>query len=256
MDPDSFGDIGSANMDRIQAAHDKHHDTLTQVYAELARMRVRPWVVEGAGTNFSPAPNDTVVCVGGDGTVLSASHCCGASNRLMMINSDPERSVGRFSSATVDDLWLALEPGGPTTLVPRMTVEVNGRVVNNRVLNEVLFSHACPAAMTRILIGVRRISCSGIWIGTSAGSTGAIKSSGGFAMPITDDKLQMVVREPFGEEPYHPLLGPEFSVESRIVEGTLYLDGPFLRVPVGFGSTMRFTQSSEPLMMLGPKLAV
>lgn len=261
MDPDSFGELEGAALDRIQGAHDAHHDTLDRVYAELTRLRVRPWVIEGSGTSFSPAPEDTVVCVGGDGTVLSASHFCGQTNRLMMINSDPERSFGHFASASVEDLWMAMEPDGPVTKVPRMTVTVNDRVVSTRVLNEVLFSHSCPAAMTRISVGGdrTRIPCSGVWVGTSAGSTGAIKSAGGTAFPITDDRLQTVIREPFGDSPW---CGSKFVVETEgwcdvyswTVGGTLYLDGPFLRVPVTFGGHMRFEGSGEPLMILGPRL--
>lgn len=253
MDPTSLA--------KLRASHDAHHRTLEVVQHELARLGIKPWVVEGADVNFAASPGDTVVCCGGDGTVLSASHRCGPGVRLMAINSDPERSKGRFCGSTVLDLVRLTFDSNFVFEIPRMSVSVDGEVINQRVLNEVLFSHSCPAAMTRCQIEGDLYRCSGVWVGTSAGSTGALKSAGAEVLRITDPTIQAVVREPF-----EPALSQKVKFYARrdssssrwsiklvnkTNDATLYLDGPFLRVPVRFDQEIRCSQSPEPLEMIG-----
>ena len=133
-----------------------------------------------------------------------------------------------------------------------MTLDKQG--VSRRVLNEALFSHTCPAAMTRVAPpGKLRYNCSGLWVGTGAGSTGAIRSSGGKVLPIRSKMLQTVVREVCSESETGSLVwvNDKFTFTSLTPDATLYLDGPFLRVPVGFEQVMRFEVSDEPLPMVG-----
>jgi NAD+ kinase len=244
------------SLAKMRASHDAHHKTLRAIQDELDRLKIRAWLVEGAEIEFVARPGDTVVCCGGDGTVLSASHRCGPGVRLMAINSDSERSKGRFCTAQIEDLE-GLQYNNPLiTLIHRMAVTVDGQTVSHRVLNEALFSHSCPAAMTRVQIDHDLYRCSGVWVGTSAGSTGALKSAGAEVLAITDPTLQAVVREPF-----EPDLGQKirfytrsggFHLVNKTSDATLYLDGPFLRVPVHFDQEVRCSESPEPLEMLGP----
>lgn len=254
-------DLGTEGLDfasviRMRASHEAHYTTLQAVLEELARLKIKPWVVEGAGIDFVARPGDVVVCCGGDGTVLSASHRCGPGVRLMAINSDPERSKGRFCSSGVKDLERLQHKIAAVTLISRMAVFVNEELVSARVLNEVLFSHACPAAMTRVMIGTDLYRCSGLWVGTAAGSTGALKSAGGEILPITNPTLQAIVREPFEptleQQVRFNALG--FTLVNKTSDATLYLDGPFLRVPVRFDQAVRCSNSPEPLEMIGPAL--
>ena len=82
-----------------------------------------------------------------------------------------------------------------------MQVEIDGVPVYSRVLNDVLFSHPIPAATTRYAIRrdgrAEEQRSSGVWIATAAGSTAAIHSAGGKILPITSQRLQFVVREPY-----------------------------------------------------------
>jgi NAD+ kinase len=250
-----FGNISKASLKRMHDSHLRHRRMVDEVAGELKRLKIKYWLVEGADISFKTQPGDEVVCVGGDGTVLSSSHNCGPGVDLMAINSDPLLSKGRLCNAIFADVRHILDKKRKVTLIPRMQVEVDGQVVSKRVLNEALFSHTCPAAMTRFSEGKTRYACSGMWVGTGAGSTGAIKSAGGEVLPIGSKLLQAVIREPFD----HPdgktisTVDHKFKFTSKTADATLYLDGPFLRVPVGFDQTMRFTQSPEPLRMIGPE---
>jgi NAD+ kinase len=257
----AVGQLSLATRVRMEGSHRRHTDTVKLVLEVLASLKVKPWIVEGADSNFKTARGDLVITVGGDGTVLSASHNIGPTAFLFAINSDPVLSRGRFChvysrrSNLTQALKNALSKKRKVTMIPRMTVKIDHEVVSERVLNEALFSHTCPAAMTRVAPpGKLRYACSGLWIGTGAGSTGAIRSAGGRILPIHSKYLQTVVREPCGHEVTGALIwqAEKFQFTSLTQDATLFLDGPFLRVPVGFEQVMRFEISDEPLPMVGP----
>lgn len=257
---EAFGDIDDASLQRIQESHLRHLQTVSLVEETLASLGITPWVVEGAEKRFDASPGYSVLAVGGDGTFLSASHNIGSETGIMGINSDPEFSRGRFCTVLTpetakDVLKKALCRKKPKkTYIPRMAVLVDGHKVASRILNEALFSHTCPAAMTRVVHGTTRYACSGLWVGTGAGSTGAIKSAGGKVLPLRSPLIQMVVREPCGMEQVGciSLCKRKVVLRSKTQDGTLYFDGPFRRAPVRFDQTMEFVNSCEPLMILGP----
>jgi len=60
--------------------------------------------------------------------------------------------------------------------------------------------------------------------------------------------LQAVIREPFNHPPVQ-LVAERFKLSNKMTEAVLYLDGPYLQVPVGFGDTVTFKVSKEPLML-------
>lgn len=273
-DPTDVGEMGADATQRAKMSHLRHHDSLDAVMAVLKQLKVRPWLVEGAETMFDVGTASLVITVGGDGTLLSASHHTPSNVLLLGINSDSVLSKGHFCKCTaldhdklVENIEWALY--GTTNddfcgykNVTRMKVTINDRVVADRILNEALYSHTCPAAMTRLTLttGVledthpaafTRYACSGVWIGTGAGSTGAMASAGGQAGKLDAPVLQAVIREPWnppkvGNEAY---TRPSFTLVSKTVDSTLYLDGPFLRVPVGFDQTVKFEVSDQHLKL-------
>jgi NAD+ kinase len=256
---EAFGSINGPSLKRMRDSHDRHTQTVEFVLKALDSLRVTPWVIEGAETLFQAQPGDTVLTVGGDGTFLSASHNIGPEVGIMGINSDPKLSRGRFCSVLSPTnanrvLKKVVWKRRRKFLVPRMSVKVDGLEVSRRILNEALFSHSCPAAMTRVMAGKTRYACSGLWVGTAAGSTGAIRSAGGKVLPLRSPLLQTVVREPCELETtgHIVLCKKRFEFVSKVGDATLYFDGPFLRVPVGFDQKMTFELSSEPLVMVGP----
>jgi NAD+ kinase len=259
LNPGAFGKLGKESLKRAKASHLRQERSLEVVLGTLKKLGVKPWVITGPETAFDASGAELVVTLGGDGTLLSASHNVGKNTPLLGINSDPVFSVGHFCGATGDTAEKMLNriygvKGVPLTYVTRMDVSVGGKLVAKRILNEALFSHTCPAAMTRLRLKDEKYACSGVWIGTGAGSTGAIVSAGGKVLPPTSKRLQAVIREPCQaiqpSGPTKPIFGSTLTLVSQTPDATLYLDGPFLRVPVGYDQKVVFRVSPDYLSLV------
>ncbi len=258
-------DAGDPTVARLRASHDAHERTALEVRAALGRLGAEILDVSGSTRQFDAAGLDLVITVGGDGTLLSASHHV-TDTPILGINSAPNHSVGFFCGARSAEAPQAIEEAlrGALrrTVLTRMQVTVNGQVVTSRVLNDALFCHASPAATSRYLIRLGKIEeeqkSSGFWIGPAAGSTAAQRSAGGRVLPLTSKRLQLVVREPYtphGEEYHlrHALIPPgaPLVVRSKIHDAKLFFDGPVHSVDVGFGDVIEFTQAPQSLTLLG-----
>jgi NAD+ kinase len=208
---------------------------------------------------------DLVVTVGGDGTLLWVAHRVGPNCPVIAINSAPDDSVGFFCSASrasmADALGDALKGRLRSTELTRMEVRVDRETITKRVLNDVLFTHASPAATARYALihrGVRaQHKSSGLWIATAAGSTAAMLSAGGRALPIRSTKLQYRARELYAFEGRPKLasgyLAPreKLVIESHLRQGRLFLDGPRREHAVAIGARIEIARSREPLTLLG-----
>lgn len=255
---------------RWRQAHLAHQKTLKAVQQTLRRLGAKLMVLRGPGVVFDASDASLVVTVGGDGTLLAASHHVG-SIPILGVNSSPAHSVGFFCPAHVDNLEAtlggALDGTLPSVRLCRMEVSVNERIVSRRVLNEALFCHAIPAATSRYVVTFDGHSeeqrSSGVWVSTAAGSTGAARSAGGRVLQLASHKLQLVVREPYfevrGRERPPPLMldhvifDPPESIllRSKMEDARLYLDGPYRQIPVGLGDRVMCRLSDEPLSIFG-----
>lgn len=206
-----------------------------------------------------------MVTVGGDGTMLSASHYVD-DVPILAINSAPQHSVGFFCGAksgeALEAIRAALAGRLRRAVLARMQVTLNDVVVSGRVLNDALYCHASPAATSRYLARLRDVEeqqkSSGFWIGPAAGSTAAQRSAGGRVLPLTSKQLQLVVREPYTPhgESYllrHALIptGETLVVRSKMRDARIFIDGPDTVVDIGYGDTVAFSQASRPLTVLG-----
>jgi NAD+ kinase len=247
------------------ASHQEHQRTLAVVERELERARAQTLVLHRAHAAFDTSDAALVIAVGGDGTLLAASHNVG-SVPILGVNSAPEHSVGFFCVATRRDfrryLQLALSGELRARSLSRMAVIVNGRLRSKRVLNEALYCHDSPAATSRYILTVSRVSeehrSSGIWVGPPAGSTAAQRSAGGKVLPLASEQLQLVVREPYTPKGKRYrltrlIVSSETSirVKSKMDESSLFLDGPYRKTPVRLGDEIEFRISDEPLSVLG-----
>ncbi|MGF1467238.1 MAG: NAD(+)/NADH kinase [Sandaracinaceae bacterium] len=208
---------------------------------------------------------DLVVTIGGDGTLLKASRSVPPGLPILGINSAPDYSVGHFCGARkgsiLPSLRAALSGALHESRLTRMQVEIDGRVVSRRVLNDALFCHVLAAATTRYILRdgdtEEEQKSSGVWIGPAAGSTAAQRSAGGRVLAPGSRRLQYVVREPY-QPPNGPyrlrrgLVGPDEALDiwSQVREGRVYLDGPHVVFEVPVGSHLRLRRSSEPLTIL------
>jgi NAD+ kinase len=246
-------------------AHREHVKTLHAVEAALSKVNAQTLVLRGSHAAFHTSDASLVITVGGDGTLLAASHNVDKVP-ILGVNSSVSHSIGFFCAGhwrNVHELIpRALDGALPSVTLTRMRVSVSGRVRSERVLNEALLCHCSPAATSRYILRLGRIHeeqrSSGIWIGPAAGSTAALRSAGGDVLPFTSRELQLVVREPyfpFGK-PYRLLKArvrprQELVVNSKMQSGCMFLDGPYQQVRVQLGDEVRFSASKQPLELLG-----
>jgi len=246
------------------ASHKEHSRTMEEVERVLDRVGAKALFLQRAHAAFDTSDAALVIAVGGDGTLLAASHNVGGVP-VLGVNSAPSHSVGFFCAAQRSDfeshLQRALDGKLKSLLLTRMTVSLNGRMRSKRVLNEALYCHSGPAATSRYILHVGKKKeeqrSSGIWIGPAAGSTAAQRSAGGRVLPLSSDQLQLVVREPYSPYGKFELLklvvdaSREISVQSKMDDAALYLDGPHRTVSVRLGDFVSFGVSDEPLNVLG-----
>jgi NAD+ kinase len=256
---------GDAAVARMRQAHDEHEATLREVEEALRALGIAATYVPAAAPSFDADGADLVITVGGDGTLLTASHHV-RSGPVLGINSAPSSSVGYFCAArlgAVGPTLAAFCRGAlPSVTLARMEVRLNGAAISRRVLNDALFCHASPAATSRYVLAFGETEeeqrSSGFWVGPAAGSTAAQRSAGGAVLPLTSDQLQFVVREP-----YTPGGGPlalargvvtpgeRLRAVSKMSDARLFLDGPQAAHVVGLGDALEFRRSDEPLSVLG-----
>jgi NAD+ kinase len=255
-------DIAVARMKR---AHQDHEATLAEVRDAVKTLGLEATYYDGSRSKLR-GKCDLVVTVGGDGTLLGASHQIGPDTPVLGINSAPADSVGFFCGAqkgrVLEALRGALAGTLPRVELARMRVECNEQLVHDRVLNEALFCHETPAAASRYILRHGRREeeqlSSGFWVGTAAGSTGALHSAGGDVLPLESKELELVVREPFAGSGKRyrmtkVLVKPsrELVVTSKMRDAVLFLDGPFQRTVVRLGDQVAFAASEEPVRVLG-----
>lgn len=255
---------------RLKSSDDSHQATCHEVETALAELGAEI-VFRGGPLSRIPHRVDLVVTVGGDGTLLAASHQIGDGIPLLGINSAPETSIGFFCGArkgtVAEALERALRGELARTELTRMRVDLNGTCLHARVLNEALFCHASPAATSRYILRITKKDgafveedqrSSGLWIGPAAGSTAAQKSAGGKVLPFTSQRIQYVVREPYtpagGRLRFaRGLLDVDgvLTIRSKMREAKVFLDGHRLVHAVTIGDVVEMRRSDERLTVLG-----
>jgi NAD+ kinase len=261
-------DHSDVSVEGLLREHEIHQETLGRAKKALRdlgaravlRYRPEPLPEEGAW--------DMIVTLGGDGTLLWASHLADSSTPMLAINSAPDTSVGYFCAGDGHDvgevLAGALAGSLKTSRLARMRVDIGDKVLSTRVLNDALYCHESPAATSRYILEYKgdqeRQMSSGVWIGPAAGSTAAIRSAGGKVLPTGSQRIQFVIREPYrGVDNKYRLVkgmvppGEDLKITSRMTKGQIFLDGTQKVHPVGIGDRIRMMVSDEPLTLLGLK---
>lgn len=245
----------------LQAANDAHEATLAEVERALKAAKSPFQRVYRARLKGAMTVGKLVVSVGGDGTLLDASHKIGASP-VLGVNSDTTHSVGFLcaSNRTAFAMHLdeILSGRWPATAVRRLQGTVDNEPLPFPVLNDVLLAHANAAATSRYLVErggrVEDHKSSGVWISSAAGSSAAMASAGGQILAIDDERWQLRVREPFvADGPplslASLLLAPddEVVITSKMREGRVYLDGPHEMIALPMGARLLVHGRAAPL---------
>jgi NAD+ kinase len=260
---------GDPTARRLHGADREHGRTLAAVRQALRERGLR---AEEMAADELPARGgrlaraDLVISIGGDGTLLAASHYV-ATGALLGVNSAPGDSIGHFCStrravfaATLDAV---LEGRLRPVELARLALRIDGRLLREPALNDVLVAHPVPAATTRYRLTVGRRTeehrSSGLWISTAAGSTAGIRSAGGRVMPRGSRRLQYLVRELLREPGRRYRLARGFvappaglTASSKMPEGRFWIDGARTVYPFPFGARLYVDTSAPPLRLFPP----
>lgn len=263
---------GDPSVRKLRKSHEDHEEAIAEVLGALDAIGV-PYKRCESSSLASATRSDLVVTVGGDGTLLRASHEIGEGIPLLGINSAPRHSVGFFcygkKGTAAQALRDAVDGRLPPALLTRMQVTLNGTTISSRVLNEALYCHASPAATSRYILRVEdedgetieeEQRSSGLWIGPAAGSTAAQRSAGGHVLPLLSRKIQIVVREPYtaiGKTLRYRRgvirRGGRVVLVSKMREAKVFLDGHDRVSDVTIGDVILMRAAEERLTVLGLK---
>lgn len=149
-----------------------------------------------------------------------------------------------------------------------MSVTLNSKQLPTYAFNDVLIAHPCPATVSRFSFSIKReeqscsslVHCrsSGLRVSTAAGSTAAMLSAGGFAMPILSQDLQYIVREPIAPGAYNSLMHGTVKPEELMEiawyckEGLIYMDGSHLIHSVQHGDIIELSSKAPKLKVFLP----
>uniref|UniRef100_A0A1J3D7Z5 NADH kinase n=1 Tax=Noccaea caerulescens TaxID=107243 RepID=A0A1J3D7Z5_NOCCA len=231
---------------------------------------------------------DMVITVGGDGTLLHASQFIDDSVPVLGVNSDPtqaheveelsdqfdaSRSTGHLCAATVENFEQVLDEILFGRVAPseisRISLKLNSEPLLSHALNDVLIAHPCPAAVSRFSFKIKNkdgetrsktVNCrsSGLRVCTAAGSTAAMRSAGGFVMPMLSRDLQFMVREPIcpgsTASQMHSAFKPNQSMDVNWYSdhGTIYIDGCHVRYNVQLGDVIEISSDATVLKVFLP----
>lgn|SRR5262245_6649126 len=263
----SFARKGDETAKRLLHADEEQKRTVEAVRLALRARKIEfaesSLVKLDAALKRQLAAAGFVISIGGDGTLLGASHYV-RDGMMIGVNSAPGDSVGHFCplnrgsfgeriDAIMSSKWR------PVALA-RLQITLDDKVLPELALNDVLIAHDCPASTTRYLISVSNAHeehrSSGIWISSAAGSTAGIRSAGGHVMPRRSRRMQYLIRELYrepggGYQLTRGFVEPDnmIIIASKMADGQLYIDGARTRYPFPFGTRARVEIAEKSLKL-------
>ena len=244
---------GSEDVQRMKRSHDAQQRSLEVIVQKLEHAGAHYEKIYRAELSAEKtAGRELVISVGGDGTFLEVSHYVN-DTPILGVNSDPNASVGFYCVANVANLgsMIANFDSLPKTELNRMQLTLDGKIVQELVLNDILIAHINPAAMTRYTITAAmettEVKSSGLLVCTASGSTAWMYQEGGAVMPLSSKELQYFSRGVRGEK---FRFASELRVDSKTRQGKLYIDGAHLTCDFTLGSSVDI-KAGSPLTVIG-----
>lgn len=262
------GHLSKDNLARLKQAHDEHYESLSTLRDSLDQSNIQ-WEEITRSESWPSKKFDFVITVGGDGTLLTASHKVGATTKLIGVKSSFS-SVGflcSYSRETVSRLVGDLVSDSlKFSQFKRLRATIThtdrtNTIQTEPVLNDFLFANKNPAATTRYKITLNNKNefqkSSGIWVSTPVGSSAAIHAAGGIEQNPLEGHCQFKVRElykPRGQEFLLPgsVFDPsaqKLSVENRNESAMLAIDGQHGVVELKFGDRIDFL-NADPILLV------
>ncbi|CAL5201074.1 unnamed protein product [Lathyrus oleraceus] len=267
--------------------HKVHHESIN-FCQEILRKKSVEWKAVLGNNLTEPINNvDLVVAIGGDGTLLLASHLMDDKIPVLGVNSDPTRidevekfsgefdaarSTGHLCAATVENFEQVLDGILENRITPskltRIKISVNALHLPTYALNDVLVANPCPASISRFSFRITKENqpfsplvngrSSGLRVSTAAGSTAAMHSAGGFPMPILSGDLQYMVREPISpvavSNSMHGLIKQDETMNTRWAcrKGVIYIDGSHINYAIKDGDLIQISPKAPCLKVFLP----
>ncbi len=255
-------DQGHSTVTKVKIAHEEHYETLNILKNELAKRKIEYSEVARVDLKNQIKEVDLVISVGGDGTFLDASHSI-VDVPLLGINSSSSSSFGHFCLGNKSNIAQVLSDIHENKIhlnkLLRLSVSLNNELMPVSALNEILICHSNPAGTSRYYLSVKDLKeeehrSSGIWVGTAAGSTGAIRAAGGEVLPITSKSYQYIVREPWmrpGQKFQYlkEMLKStdQMKIVSHMRTASVYVDGQHIEYTFGLGDEIIVSASKNDL---------
>lgn len=238
-----------AKNNSLKANHDAHCKTLESVLVLLEQEGHDVCVKHRANLSQENGEYDLAIAVGGDGTLLDLSHYL-RDVPILGINSSPNSSVGFYCATNAQGAaeWIRQYPHVPSQRVSRLVIErENGAVIKERALNDVLYAHASPAAMSRYEVDGVALRGSGLLVATAGGSSAFMLEEGGELFDFERDQFEYLHR---GRRDKCPLYANEITLRSLTRQGKLWIDGEYVVHDMALGETIKI-RLGDPLNIIG-----
>ncbi|NRA63628.1 MAG: NAD(+)/NADH kinase [Pseudobacteriovorax sp.] len=253
------GGLSDSHYAQLEKAHQEHYASLEAVRDQL-RSHDLSFVELKRGDMRPSGAFQAIVSVGGDGTLLSASHSVEGNTPIIGIRSS-NSSVGFLCAGGIDEVPQIFDKFAKGKLDFQERTRIKAKIFKAEdrsgittfpVLNDFLYTSANPASTTRYKAfyegRVEVQKSSGIWVSTATGSTAAISAAGGCDMDPSDNRLQFVVRELYQTDQSEPTIqkgtfdGTEtiLEIENHCANGILALDGERGVIRLRYGDRVAF----------------
>jgi len=194
-------------VERIKESHDKQEANLNKLKEIFHESR---FIERDDFTKEIALEADLIISFGGDNHFTYLSHFI--KNRpILGINSDSQRSEGAMTSARAEELkevYEKLESGKyEIEEWPRLSVEVNGQIVDTLAVSELFLGEGSRKEMSRNILEFKGVKeqqkGAGMIVSTGVGSTGWYLSAtryleGDFeAFSRTENLAKFVMSEPY-----------------------------------------------------------
>lgn len=269
----AVGDMARDTLTRLVSAHEEHKSVVQALEDELGRHQL-PYKLVNRDDRWTVSPDTSVVIsIGGDGTLLSASHKFEHSDAVLVGIKSSQHSIGYLCATPPSGIANLVKRIAKGQLAYQMVSRLVGEVFQVRerktivtppVLNDFLYANSNPACTSRYIVSYgdsrERQRSSGIWVSTAVGSSAVMSAAGGSTQSWDDQRFQFKVRElyrPHGENLRieHGYFNPDeqpFVIESLCESAILATDGQHGVISLELGDRITFRQG--PSLKIGTKL--